>query len=160
MLGQEHLTLPEIRAKIRRWCAYQDRSQADTRRRLQALGLNGTWLDEELGALVLEGYVSDARFASAYVRGHLSKGWGRRKLAQGLQAAGIPDHLIELVLTDEIDEAAYRATLAKLVAQKLPTVVDHNPLRRAFKVARYLEQKGYTAHEARTALAEAGLGPR
>lgn len=158
MLGQEHLTLPEIRAKIRRWCAYQDRSQAETRSRLQALGLSGTWLDEELGALVLEGFVSDARFASAYVRGHLAKGWGRHKLAQGLQAAGIPDHLIERTLTDEIDEATYRATLAKLVAKKLPTVVDPNPVRRAFKVARYLEQKGYSRQEARTALAEAGLG--
>lgn len=152
-----YLTLPEIRKRIRHWCAYQERSQAETRRKLRELGLEDAYLEEELTSLLTEEYVSDARFAIAYVRGHLSKGWGRKKIIQGLQAHDLPHFLTETTLREELDPEAYTLTLDRLLTAKRATLTDKNPLRRNYKLVLHLEQKGYTRQEIQEALRRAGL---
>lgn len=152
-----YLTLPEIRARIRRWCTYQDRSQEQTRGQLRDLGLEFPLAEEELSKLIQEGYVSDARFAVAYVRGHLSKGWGRQKIKLGLAAQGIPESLIESTLQTEIESILYQQQLDRLLLAKRSQLKERNPVRRNFKLLQHLEQKGYLRSEIIEALDRAGL---
>ena len=63
--------------------------------------------------LMADGYLSEERFARAYARGKFRiKGWGPRKIAQGLQAKRVSSACIALGLA-ELDEGELRAYLLR-----------------------------------------------
>ncbi|HHG83725.1 MAG TPA: hypothetical protein ENJ82_03165 [Bacteroidetes bacterium] len=107
--------------QIGRYCAYQDRSHAEVRRKLGQLGCPWDEIDDVLVTLIEQGFLNEERFARAYTRGKFRmKGWGRIKIQQGLREKQVGEQLIEMALAEEIEETAYWERLRMEVLKKWP----------------------------------------
>ncbi len=111
-----------------------------------------------MNALGEEGFVNDARFAASFVRGKFrSNKWGRRKIKAALQAAGIPDNIIRVALT-EIDPDKYADTARELAEKKNKSFTEESDsYSRKAKLFQYLLQKGFETDVISRAIAI--LGP-
>ena len=106
-------TLDAARAAIQRYCAFQERCQSEVAERLRSMGVLPEAQADLVAELMADGYLSEERFARAYARGKFRiKGWGPRKIAQGLQAKRVSAACIALGL-DELYEAEVRAYLVR-----------------------------------------------
>lgn len=106
-------TLDTARAAIQRYCAFQERCQSEVAERLRSMGVLPEAQADLVAELMADGYLSEERFARAYARGKFRiKGWGPRKIAQGLQAKRVSSACIALGL-EELDEAELRAYLLR-----------------------------------------------
>ncbi len=131
------------RIQVRKYCTYQDRSQFEVEQRLRDMGLKQAAAETLIGELIEEGFLSEERFARAYVRGkHRAKGWGRIKIIQGLKAKRVSEACIRLGLS-EISEEEYRQTLETILSKTWPwsdRVSAHSAMQGA-------ERKGYSWDE-------------
>ncbi len=96
-----------------------------------------------LDRLAGEGLQSDARFAEAYLRSRMEKGFGPLRIRAELRERGVDDTLIEAVL--EPSDPRWRQRLAELARRKFsdrpPT--DRRDLARR---ARFLTGRGFPEH--------------
>ncbi len=132
--------------KIRHYCAYQERSHADTRDKLYSFGLYKQEVETLLSRLIEENYLNEERYAMAFAGGHFrTKQWGRIKIKYALSQKKVSPYCIKKAL-DAIDEIDYEATLQKLAAAKLATLKgEKNIFTRKAKLQSYLLQKGFEA---------------
>lgn len=128
----------EIRTKIERYCAYQERCQEEVRRKLSLLGVRGVAAEWMIAELIAGRFINEERFARAFARGKFRiNHWGRRKIEAALKAKKLSPACIRLGL-GEISESDYRNKLKKLVEK--PAVKHAEDARRRF---RQLIAKGY-----------------
>jgi len=107
-----------ILEKIRHFCSYRERSEKEAELRLKSMKVPSAKIKQILKQLREDGFLSDERFARAYVRGKWRVNqWGRVKIAFELKAKGIPEKLIHSSLI-EIDKDSYRETLEMLIRKK------------------------------------------
>jgi regulatory protein len=142
--------LDTARLQIRKYCAYQERCQSEVEERLRSMGLVQSAQDDLLAELISEGFLSEERFARAFVRGkHRSKGWGRVKISQHLKAKRVSARCIQLGLS-ELDPESYLQTLTQLLAKSYPwaTRLEEQSAMAA------MQRKGYTWEEIETAKAD------
>jgi regulatory protein len=140
---RKDLSASEIRRKIYRYCAYQERSHLEVKNKLFGLGANRDVSDEILGELITQGFLNEERFACAYTGGKFRlKSWGRLKIIRGLESKGLTSNCIKAGLR-EIDDEDYRKTIVGLVRKKAQQWVDSDLYARREKVANYLIQKGF-----------------
>ncbi len=132
--------------KIRYYCAYQERSHADTRDKLYSFGLYKHEVETLLSRLIEENYLNEERYAIAFAGGHFrTKQWGRVKIKYALSQKKVSPYCIKKALA-AIDEKEYEASLQKLAAAKLATLKgEKNIFTRKAKLQQYLLQKGYEA---------------
>ena len=75
----------DIMVKMERYCAYQERCEADVRKKMTGLTISSAQREEILRRLKDQSFVDDARFAALFVRGKMRENqWGRLKIRQGL----------------------------------------------------------------------------
>lgn len=137
------LTENQLLEKASRYCAYQERSEADLRRRLKMWKADDEMADRIVSALKDENFFNDRRFAQSFTRGRFSlKKWGRIKIRYALlHQHGISADIIEECLCT-IDEDAYLNVLRDLMNDR--TRGFQNPdLQKKSKVFNYLRSKGY-----------------
>ncbi|MEZ0608327.1 regulatory protein RecX [Fibrella sp. WM1] len=135
--------LKDALRKAASFCAYQERTQQEVRKRLDAWDIYGDDAEEIIAELITQGYLSEERFATSFAGGKFRvKGWGKRKIAQHLKQRGITGRNLETALAD-IKPADYRARLADLLDKKRRTIHDDNPLVIKQKLARYALSKGF-----------------
>ena len=71
--------------RLRRYCAYQERSHLEVRRKLYEWGFDREDTDRVVVQLMEEGFISEERFAKALTGGKFrQKGWGKRKITEAL----------------------------------------------------------------------------
>lgn len=130
--------------KIQHYCAYQERSHAETRDKLYTLGLYKQEAESLLTKLIEENYLNEERFAIAFASGHFRiKQWGRVKIQYALGQKKVSPYCIKKALAG-IDEADYEQTLTKLATAKLATLKsEKNIFIKKAKLQNYLLQKGY-----------------
>lgn len=135
----------EARKKIRRYCAYQERSHREVREKLFSLGLYARDVDEIVSELITEGFLNEERFARAFAGGKFRiKKWGRLKIIQGLEMKGVSPNCIRLGL-QEIENDDYLATLRDLLTKYDDKLTDDNLYMRRDRLYKYAVQKGYEA---------------
>ena len=141
---QPHLTPLQAAARIRHYCAYQERSHAEVKERLYSYGLHKSEVDSIVTDLIAENFLNEERFAIQYAGGKFRvKHWGKVKITQALRQKQVSPYCIKKALK-EIDEVDYRSTLEKLASEKLRTLrTEKNPLIKKRKLQVYLLQKGY-----------------
>jgi len=145
------LTPSQAKPKIEKYCAYQERSHKQVLEKLRSLGLDQQEAGEMLVELMQAGFVNEARYAAAFVRGRFKlKGWGRNKIEQALKREGLSSRQIETALA-EIEEPQYEQTLVKL-AEKKAASVSGTPFEKRMKIKRYLMGKGYELEAIETAV--------
>ncbi len=130
--------------KISNFCAYQERSPAETLEKLISYGLNSAESEEILHSLVKEGFVNEQRFALQYAGSKFRlKHWGKRKIQYALKLKGISQEYITEALAS-IDMDDYYTTLEDLARQKISTLNKETTLSRSMKTTAFLLQKGYS----------------
>lgn len=129
--------------KIRRYCEYQDRCEAEVRRKMAQLLVPAKERDTLMEQLKEERYVDDERFAESFIRGKVNqKRWGRVKIRAELQQHGISAAIITQKMA-EMDEEKYGENL-HFLAEKWKR---ENPDGERAKMIRHLLSKGYTMDE-------------
>ena len=136
-------TPSQAKPKIEKFCAYQERSHQQVKRKLQGYGLNGMDADILLVELMHANFLNEERFAMAYARGKFKiKGWGKTKIKQGLKREGVGEKLIQQALAS-LGMDDYLDTLNTLTTKKWPLIKGASHIEKVFKLKRYLVGKGY-----------------
>lgn len=135
--------LNALRAKIERYCAYQERSHREVRNKLYELGARSSEVDELLTELITSNFLNEERYARAFAGGKFRmKKWGRIKIVQALEAQDLSANCIRLGLS-EIDEQDYHRTLREVLGKKNDTFDEENVFVRRDKLSKYAIQKGF-----------------
>ena len=138
------LTPQQARIKIEKYCSYQERSQWQVRRKLMDYGLNAADTDSMLVELVSDNFLNEERFTRAYVFGKFkTKGWGKKKIQQGLKVLGVNDGLIQRILK-ELPDADYVNRLESIAEKKWKLVKGETLYEKQMKLQRFLLGKGYS----------------
>ena len=137
------LTPEQAREKIRRYCAFQERSHQEVRNKLYEYGIYRKDIDEILTDLITDGYLNEERFSKAFAGGKFRmKKWGRIKIIHALESKGISPNCISIRLK-EIDEASYVNTLRQLLEEKSRQIEEENIFVLRDRLSKYTIQKGY-----------------
>jgi regulatory protein len=142
-LQRKYLTKEQALQKLKQYCAYQERSHAEVQQKLWDLGVKRAEHDEIISTLIEEDYLNEERFAKAFVGGKFRmKDWGRKKIYYALKEKKVSEYNIKKAMK-EIDDEAYRKTLAELAEKKYISLKGEQYLVRKKKTMDYLMQKGY-----------------
>jgi regulatory protein len=98
-------TIDDARQAIHRYCAFQERCQSEVQERLRSMGIVPEAQAELVSELISGDFLSEERFARAFARGKFRiKGWGPRKIIQGLQVKRVSSACIALGMSELNDE--------------------------------------------------------
>lgn len=129
--------------KMRKYCAYQERSHQQVRDKLYDAGLHSEQVEELISMLITENFLNEERFAKAYARGKFRmNGWGRIKIVQGLKQHRVHPNGIRAAMT-EIDADEYMKALRTIIQQKKSVLKEKHPLRRRYALMRFAAQRGF-----------------
>ena len=136
--------LQEIKLKIAKYCAYQERAPKEVLTKLKALGATEEQSHHLLQSLIDDNFVNIERFAKAYALDKFRfQKWGRQKIRFKLKAFALSKDEIEQGL-DQIPEEEYKSLLRRLAHEKMRTLNAEIPLPvKRQKVLQYLTQKGF-----------------
>lgn len=68
-------------AKVRRWCAMQERCLVEVKIHANSLGFSEEATEKVISQLVEEGFINEERFAQLYAGGKFrNKKWGRERI--------------------------------------------------------------------------------
>ncbi len=130
-------------AKIRRWCAMQERCLVDVKIHALALGLSEKVAEKAIEALIDEGFIDEERYAKIYAGSKFrNKNWGRARIIGELKARQIPNDIIKTALA-EIDEEEYRNRIIEMVEHKLAVTDRSNTALYKHRLAKTAVAKGY-----------------
>tara|TARA_R110002072_G_scaffold258181_1_gene416831 strand:- start:162 stop:623 length:462 start_codon:yes stop_codon:yes gene_type:complete len=133
----------EALEKLRKYCAYQERSHKDVSQKMWDLEIPLEWKDDIFLALMKENFLNEERFARTYARGKFNiKKWGRVKITQGLKKHQVSKKCIQLGLT-EIDEDEYLKVLQDTIELKRSKLKEKNPWKRRSAIYRFVVQRGF-----------------
>jgi len=129
--------------KIQKYCAYQERSHQEVKRKLYSYGLTVDETDEIISKLITDNFLNEERFAKAFAGGKFRiKKWGRNKIEHQLESFGLTKNCITRGLK-EIDPSDYNKTLRALLRKKTEEVSEENLFAKRNKIARFAISKGY-----------------
>ncbi|MBA3649590.1 MAG: RecX family transcriptional regulator [Chitinophagales bacterium] len=142
------LTHAQVVERMRKYCAYQERSHQEVRHKLLELGERGNELENSITILIEEGFLDEERFARAFARGKFRmKNWGRNKIVNELKRRAISGYCINKAMT-ELNKDEYEATLRKLAEKKAASFKDLNIFTCKKKLSDFLIRKGYEPEQA------------
>ena len=143
----------ELKTKIEAYCAAAEHCEMEARMRLRQWKCDSQNEDEIIDYLIAEKFISDERYAKAFVHDKLLyQGWGRVKIAYMLRGKKIAFDIIQLAI-QTIDDEEYSRILNRLVSQRLPQnqqlSIDKSTLD---SIYRFLLQRGFTLEEIKSAI--------
>ncbi|MBO4742099.1 MAG: RecX family transcriptional regulator [Bacteroidales bacterium] len=132
----------KVLSRLQAQCSRREYCSGDVlAKALKALDGNAALAGEVLDSLVADGFLSDARYASAFAREKAQlDGWGPIKIRHALALKGISREVADTALL-EIDEPAADGRLERLMAAKAK-LLQGDPQAR-LKLIRYALSRGY-----------------
>jgi len=105
------MTTSEALQKLQHYCAYQERSPFEVKRKLGLIKLPKERHEEVIATLMEENFLDEYRFAEAFTRGKLhQKHWAPKRIKMGLQEHRIPrvtvDRIVDQIDTDIVEKNA------------------------------------------------------
>ncbi len=141
------LTYDEALEKLRHFCAYQERSQAQVIRKMKALSVDAEFHENLLAALVEEKFLDQQRYAAAYARGKSRiKGWGIRKITSHLKFELGADFQPELV-NESADLEMARQKLRRDLEKKAAGLIQKQDSNIRSKLLRFCLSRGFEMEE-------------
>lgn len=140
-------TAPDLQrwiTEMERFCAYQERSPNEIRLKLCRKGLHEGQIEAVIEHLTSHNFLNEQRFVEAYVQGKFKiKGWGKHKIKAGLKTHRIPEHLIQVGLS-QLETNDQDKRLADWFEKKKQALRNEpeGPQKTA-KIVRFLLSKGY-----------------
>jgi regulatory protein len=151
-LSKNRLSPEAVLNRLRNWCAYQERSHTETKRKALLSGLTEEEADEALATLISENFLNEQRFATAYAGGKFRiKHWGKNRIRLGLRKHGVSETNINSALNGLQDEN-YEEELQKLAEKKLSSLSGGDRKKKFYTTMRFLLSKGYEPELAGTIL--------
>eukprot|EP01137_Pigoraptor_chileana_P009488 Opistho-2@57847 len=133
----------EVLVKAANFCAYQERTQQEVRKRLAELEVEGDEAEEMIVWLIENNYLNEERFARIFAGSKFrQKRWGRLKIRQELKMRGVSEYCLKAGMS-EIDDEDYLQTLTDLLKKKAKEIKESNPLKRKQKLLSYALSKGF-----------------
>ena len=107
-----------ILARIRHFCAYQERCMHDVDIKLRQWKISSANISKIKDLLSDDGFLNEERYARIFVRSkfHINK-WGRVKIRYELKNRFIHEILVNKAM-EEIDENDYLKTIRELILKK------------------------------------------
>ena len=137
------LSSDQVLDKMAKYCAYQERCEKDVLDKLKTYDLSEFDRREIFKYLCINRFVSNERFAKAFVRGKINQsGWGLNKIRFHLMQKGIDKAIIDEAL-QAYDEEAYRQRLVEVLQSKAKTVKSANDFEKKRKLAAFAMQRGF-----------------
>ena len=137
--------LKQVYPKIANFCAYQERTHDEVRKRLAKFFVLPDDAEILITQLIEDKYLNEHRYAQTYAGGKFRiKKWGKTRILHELKRKNLSEYSIRSAMM-EIKETDYRETLQKLAQKKLESLTskESNKLILKKKLATYLIQKGY-----------------
>ena len=132
--------------KAMRYCAYQERSVSDVKKKLYEWKVRPEMANKVIKTLLEENFLDEERFARVFTGGKFRiKKWGKRKIIAALRAREIPDNIIQKGL-EEIDEDEYIKTLISLIEKKKASLSKPQSQVNRSKVLNYALSRGFEKH--------------
>ncbi|MCC6371983.1 MAG: RecX family transcriptional regulator [Bacteroidia bacterium] len=133
----------EALEKMKNWCAYQERSQFDVRKKLYAFKLQEEECEQIIAQLIEENFLNEERFALAFAGGKFRiKHWGKHKIKTELKKHRVSEYCINKALAGLGDEN-YEAGMVKLLEKKISTSKQSDRRKLYYSVMKYAVSKGY-----------------
>ena len=137
---------------MQNWCAYQERSQFDVRKKLMSLRVSAEDIDEVIIKLIEDNYLNEERFAIAFAGGKFRiKHWGKQKIKLELRKHKVSDYCINKALAG-LGEEDYGKEMNRLIEKKLAQSKQKDRRKLYYSVLNYLFAKGYESEKIKTAL--------
>ena len=134
----------DILSKMERFCAFQERSEAEVRKKLNATPLSMAQRDEIVRRLQEDDFLNEKRFVEIFVRSKIKEQWGKYKIKQALFAKGISASITDAAL-EALDATAYSEMLATCVEKwKRQHTADAHERN---KLIRFLLTRGFEMDE-------------
>ncbi|RMH49227.1 MAG: recombinase RecX [Bacteroidetes bacterium] len=134
------------RSRALHYLAHRARTTEEVRRKLLQSGFEAAVVEAALERLVELGYLDDAAYARAYVRGRFrSRGYGPARLRSELMRRGVPRALVEAAvqeLLEEEDPLEAARSQARRRWARLAREADSR--RRRKKLSDFLLRRGFT----------------
>ncbi len=130
--------------KAKYYCAYQERSHAEVKKKLYGFGLYKNEVELLTSQLIEENYLNEERFAMAFAGGKFRiKHWGKTRIKYELKQRKVSDYSIKKSLA-AIPDDEYEKKLQKLAEEKLEILKsEKNIFTKKSKLQNYLVAKGY-----------------
>jgi regulatory protein len=129
--------------KIKQWCAYQERSQNETRYKLYEYGLKEIEVEEIISKLISENFLNEERFAMALAGGKFRiKHWGKIKIKIELKKHKISDYSINKALK-AIDGDDYINILTLVLEKKIRQTKVKEKQKLFYSVLNYAVSRGF-----------------
>ncbi|MES2774483.1 MAG: regulatory protein RecX [Bacteroidota bacterium] len=143
MLYKQRLTKEQALAKLKQYCAYQERCHTEVKEKLYSHGLYKADVETIVSELIEENYLNEERFAVQYAGGKFRiKQWGRKKIEFALKEKQVSSYSIKKAMK-QIDDAVYEEVLMQLANKKWMLLEGEQQLSREAKTRAYLLQKGF-----------------
>ncbi len=135
--------------------ARRDHSCAELMRKLRSRGFGIPEIEPVIRECRRLGYLSDSRFAEVYASQLQRKGYGIYTINHKLFAKGIPQAVIQDILTPHGTDDAQLKLCRRVLAKKMKPFAAEKPSRaQAAKLYRYLLNRGFSGHIVRQAIDE------
>lgn len=133
----------EALIKAANFCAYQERTHREVRKRLFELEIQSDEAEQIITYLIENNYLNEERFARIFAGSKFrQKKWGRIKIRQELKMRGVSDFCLKAGLS-EIDDDDYTTTLQEIIEKKSRDMKDRNKLVIKQKLVKYALSKGF-----------------
>jgi regulatory protein len=149
---------PELaQQKIMSWCAYQERSQHETRQKLYQYGLFSEEVEAIIANLIGENFLSEERFALAFAGGKFRiKHWGRNKIKAELKKHHVSEYCIRKAI-NAINEKDYELVMDKIIQKKIKSIKHSDTKKITYTLANYLISRGFESDLVREKLSNLQL---
>ena len=140
-------TVDEAKARMERYCAYQERCHKEVHKKLKELRMIPEAIDQIVHHLLQHNYLNETRFAQAFARGKFKhKYWGKNRIVQELKMREISAFNIKIALK-EIPENEYLSSFEALAEKRLNQLTSEKNLqKKKKKLADYLFYRGWEAN--------------
>ncbi len=140
---QAPLTQKETIIKIAPFCAYQERTPEEVRKKLASWGTDSMKTELVIKKLQEEQYLDIKRFSESFVRGKFyHKKWGKRKIRYQLQQKGVQSQYIEDAIST-IKEEDYQKNLYDLLISKKQNMKEMSKDKKKQKLYTFGISRGY-----------------
>lgn len=128
--------------------ARREHSRRELAHKLEVKGHAAVLVDQVLSSLEEAGYLSDTRFAEAYVRVRSERGYGPLRIRAELRERGVADAIIAASLAPY--QEAWLTALARVQAKRFGRPGDFTERARQ---TRFFQARGYTLEQINAVLA-------
>ena len=129
--------------KAANFCAYQERTHKEVRKKLGELEVLGDDAEEIITYLIENNYLNEERFARVFAGSKFrQKKWGRIKIRQELKMRGMSEYCLKAGMS-EIDGDDYMITLQEIIEKKSKDIKDSNKSIVRQKLVKFALSKGF-----------------